>query len=74
MGIVCHGNGIRGGKGEISGCIHDPDGRRHGDSGRFTCKAIEPNLEHAYVYYMDFVLKDKMDMQAEKELAGELFK
>ena len=40
----------------------------------FTCKAIEPNLEHAYVYYMDFVLKDKMDMQAEKELAGELFK
>ncbi|MCR9010934.1 ABC transporter ATP-binding protein [Gabonibacter chumensis] len=40
----------------------------------FSCKAIEPNLEHAYVYYMDFVLKDKMDMQAEKELAGELFK
>lgn len=40
----------------------------------FTCKAIEPNLEHAYVYYMDFVLKDKMDMQAEKELARELFK
>ncbi|WP_270487759.1 ABC transporter ATP-binding protein [Butyricimonas synergistica] len=26
-------------------------------------KSIEPNLEHAYVYYMDFVLKDKMDMQ-----------
>lgn len=26
-------------------------------------KSIEPNLEHAYVHYMDFVLKDKMDMQ-----------
>ena len=29
-------------------------------------KSIEPNLEHAYVYYMDFVLKDKMDMQAKR--------
>jgi len=37
-------------------------------------KAIEPNLEHAYVYYMDFILKDKLDMQAEKQAAGELFK
>ena len=27
-------------------------------------KSIEPNLEHAYVYYMDFLLKDKMDIQA----------
>lgn len=26
--------------------------------------SIEPNLEHAYVYYMDFILKDKLDMQA----------
>ena len=29
-------------------------------------KSIEPNLEHAYVYYMDFVLKDKTDMQAKR--------
>lgn len=29
-------------------------------------KSIEPNLEHAYVYYMDFVLKDKMDMQVKR--------
>ncbi len=29
-------------------------------------KSIEPTLEHAYVYYMDFVLKDKMDMQAKR--------
>ncbi len=29
-------------------------------------KSIEPNLEHAYVYYMDFVLKDKLDMQAKR--------
>lgn len=25
-------------------------------------KSIEPNLEHTYVYYMDFILKDKMKM------------
>ena len=29
-------------------------------------KSIEPNLEHAYVHYMDFVLKDKMDMQVKR--------
>ena len=39
-----------------------------------SAKAIEPNLEHAYVYYMDFVLKDKLDMQTEKQDGGDLFK
>jgi ABC-type multidrug transport system ATPase subunit len=31
----------------------------------YSCKAIDPNLEHAYVYYMDFLLKDKLNMQAD---------
>ncbi|MDR1414654.1 MAG: ABC transporter ATP-binding protein [Odoribacteraceae bacterium] len=31
----------------------------------YACKAIEPNLEHAYVYYMDYLLKDKLNMQAD---------
>ncbi|WP_065219756.1 MULTISPECIES: ABC transporter ATP-binding protein [Butyricimonas] len=35
-------------------------------SGYADVKSIEPNLEHAYVYYMDFVLKDKMDMQVKR--------
>ena len=31
----------------------------------YSHKAIEPNLEHAYVYYMDYVLRDKLNMQAD---------
>jgi ABC-type multidrug transport system ATPase subunit len=31
----------------------------------YSHKAIAPNLEHAYVYYMDFLLKDKLNMQAD---------
>ncbi|MDR0765401.1 MAG: ABC transporter ATP-binding protein [Odoribacteraceae bacterium] len=31
----------------------------------YSCKSIDPNLEHAYVYYMDFLLKDKLNMQAD---------
>lgn len=27
-------------------------------------KCIEPNLEHSYVYFMDYLLKDKMDMNS----------
>jgi len=38
----------------------------------YACKSIEPNLEHAYVYYMDYLLKDKMNLQANKE-NNELF-
>ena len=38
----------------------------------FTGKAITPNIEHAYVYFMDYLLKDKMDMYSNK-IGGELF-
>lgn len=37
-------------------------------------KAITPNIEHAYVYFMDYLLQDKMQMYADKEVGGELFK
>ena len=40
----------------------------------YSNKAIEPNLEHAYVYYMDYLLKDKMNMQVEAIKENELFK
>ena len=40
----------------------------------YSHKAIEPNLEHAYVYYMDYLLKDKMNMQVEAIKENELFK
>jgi len=40
----------------------------------YSGKAIEPNLEHAYVYYMDYLLKDKMNMQVETIKENELFK
>lgn len=40
----------------------------------YSNKAIEPNLEHAYVYYMDYLLKDKMNMQVEAIKGNELFK
>ena len=40
----------------------------------YSHKAIEPNLEHAYVYYMDYLLKDKMNMQVEAIQENELFK
>ena len=33
---------------------------------------ITPNIEHAYVYFMDYLLKDKMDMYSNK-IGGELF-
>ena len=39
----------------------------------YSHKAIEPNLEHAYVYYMDYLLKDKMNMQVEAIKENELF-
>ena len=35
-------------------------------------KPIAPNIEHAYVYFMDYLLQDKMDMYSEK-IGGELF-
>lgn len=38
----------------------------------FAGKSITPNIEHAYVYFMDYLLKDKMDMYSEK-VGGELF-
>ena len=31
----------------------------------YSAKPISPNIEHAYVYFMDFLLKDKMDMYSE---------
>lgn len=40
----------------------------------FGGKQITPNIEHAYVYYMDYLLQDRMDMYADKEEGGELFK
>lgn len=40
----------------------------------FDARAIMPNIEHAYVYFMDFLLQDKMNMYADKDGAGELFK
>lgn len=38
----------------------------------FSGKQITPNIEHAYVYFMDYLLKDKMEMYSEK-IGGELF-
>lgn len=38
----------------------------------FDGKPITPNIEHAYVYFMDYLLKDKMDMYSEK-IGGDLF-
>ena len=40
----------------------------------YSCKAIEPNLEHAYVYYMDYMLKDNLNMQVDHAMDNELFK
>ena len=40
----------------------------------YSHKVIDPNLEHAYVYYMDYLLKDKMNMQVEAIKENELFK
>ena len=40
----------------------------------FGGKMITPNIEHAYVYFMDYLLQDRMDMYADKEEGGELFK
>lgn len=39
----------------------------------FNGKSIVPNIEHAYVYFMDYLLQDKMEMYSEK-IGGELFK
>lgn len=36
-------------------------------------KPITPNIEHAYVYFMDYLLKDKMEMYSDK-VAPDLFK
>lgn len=38
----------------------------------FSGKAITPNIEHAYVYFMDYLIKDKMEMYSEK-IGGDLF-
>lgn len=43
-------------------------------SENFKGKEITPNIEHAYVYFMDYLLQDKMDMYAAKEEESELFK
>ena len=40
----------------------------------FGGKMITPNIEHAYVYFMDYLLQDRMDMYADKEEGGEVFK
>ena len=40
----------------------------------YSAKQIEPNREHAYVYYMDYLLKDKLDMQVDHSMNNELFK
>lgn len=40
----------------------------------FEGKTIPPNIEHAYVYFMDYLLQDKMNMYADREEDGELFK
>lgn len=44
------------------------------DLGNFSGKPIDPNIEHAYVYFMDYLLNDKMDMYANEQQASELFK
>lgn len=44
------------------------------DLGNFSGKPINPNIEHAYVYFMDYLLQDKMDMYANEQQASELFK
>lgn len=33
----------------------------------YSAKPINPNIEHAYVYFMDYLLKDKMEMYSETE-------
>ncbi len=38
----------------------------------YSGKPVTPNIEHAYVYFMDYLLKDKMDMYSEK-IGGDLF-
>ncbi len=40
----------------------------------FEGKTVPPNIEHAYVYFMDYLLQDKMDMYADREEGGDLFK
>ena len=32
----------------------------------FSGKSVPPNIEHAYVYFMDYLLNDKMDMYSKK--------
>lgn len=36
-------------------------------------RSIIPNIEHAYVYFMDYLLQDKMEMYSEK-IGGDLFR
>lgn len=38
----------------------------------YSGRPVTPNIEHAYVYFMDYLLKDKMDMYSEK-IGGDLF-
>lgn len=38
----------------------------------FGGKAIMPNIEHAYVYFMDYLLQDKMEMYADRSATGSL--
>ncbi len=49
---------------EIQVVTEDPDG--------YNAKPIAPNIEHAYVYFMDYLLKDKMEMYSDK-IGGDLF-
>lgn len=44
------------------------------DLSSYGAKVITPNIEHAYVYFMDYLLQDRMDMYADREEGGDLFK
>lgn len=43
-----------------------------GEVEGFAGRPAVPNIEHAYVYFMDYLLKDRMNMYSEKT-GGELF-
>ncbi|MDL2231764.1 ATP-binding cassette domain-containing protein [Porphyromonadaceae bacterium OttesenSCG-928-L07] len=41
--------------------------------GRFVARPVAPNIEHAYVYFMDYLLEDKMEMYTGQHQGSELF-
>ncbi|GHV68057.1 multidrug ABC transporter ATP-binding protein [Bacteroidia bacterium] len=43
------------------------------EPGGSNWKSIPPNIEHAYVYFMDYLLNDKMEMYANQGAHNELF-